>query len=342
MNSLLLQKLNAASPVKRDEIKKQYHKSPLMLRFVQFIEKQQNRFSTADAVIYIYEVRKSDKNFSAYQNRFYKLRKKLIESFGDVVASYQLPDEQQWLREGQMSMQKGKFKEAQRLLTKAETHCWRNNIFEILPEVIDALIQTNQALNTIDKNKVLHKKFPQALALYTDLSEAKNIVRKIYEVNLQQGIQATRSLYKRLAKLVVKNRTYPRFKLLYNFIAAYYKTGAGGKGYLQKTYAINRHIAVAQKLMNLYPHMPALHYTPGFLAGQFYRLHEIQALGYYNSLRYKEAAEVIAKLYAYVMQNNSAFSRLKNEVFFTNAIHMFTYAGVIKSQCRLRQTIWIL
>src|SRR5690606_36312414 len=208
-----------------------------------------------------------------------------------------LPEEQQLLNEARLLTDNGKFKEAKMLLQKNEKQCWENNVFEILPEVIDRLITVNQALNVIENNKPLHKTYMQAVSLYADLMEAKNIVRQIYEVNSLQGIRATEPLYYRLARLVVKNRTFLRFKLLYNFVAAYYKTGGGGQDYLHKTHIINRHIAVAKKIMHDYPDIPAIYYTHGFQANQYYRLNEMQAMGYYNMLRYKEAAEVMFMLY---------------------------------------------
>lgn len=337
MNALLLEKINTISADKVTELKDVFRQSPLMLRFVEFLGKQQKEnFSTAEAVCYVYEIKKNDSDYAVYENRFYKLRKKLNESFREQesVQTDKIPGEQQQMNEARMLSDNGKFKEAQLLLEKTEKQCWQNNVFEILPDAVDRLIQMNQVLNTIEKNKSLHKKYSRAITLYADLMDAKNIVRQIYEVNLEKGIGATDSLYNRLAKLVVKHRTYPRFKLLYNFTAAYYKTAARDQDYIQKTHVINRHITAAKQIMRDYPDIPAIYYTQGFQANQYYRLIEIQAFSYFNALRFREAAEVMLELYDKVTEKKSKFINMKNEVFFTNAIHILAYGGQLDEALR--------
>ncbi len=117
-----------------------------------------------------------------------------------------------------------------------------------------------------------------------------------------------------------------RFKLIYNFVSAYYKIGAGGRDYVPSINVINRHITVAKQIMHDYPDIPALYYTQGFPANQYYRLNEMQAMSNYNALRYKEAADVMFPLYTKVMEKRSKFMAMKNEVLFTNTIHILVNA----------------
>jgi hypothetical protein len=329
MNAILHHKIQNLTPAKLEELKHTLSGSPVTLRFILFLEQYKNKkFSTSEAVCFVYGINKNAIDYKAYENKFYKLRKKLHDHLTDTIAnqSTKFPDEQQWLSDAQILLSAGKFKEAQKLLLKTEKLCWKNNIFEILPDVIDTLIQTNQAINTIGNNKNLHIGYPRVLQLHTDLLEAKNVSRQIYEVNLLHGIKATEPLFNRLAKLVVKHRDFARFKLIYNFVSAYYKTGAGGDEYENKTHVINRHIAAAQKILKLQPDIPALHYLFGYRTNQIYRINEIQALLYYKALRYREAAIEIFKLYELVMSDDSAFARMKTEVFFTNTIHILVSA----------------
>lgn len=325
MNTPLSNRLKALSQTELDYLLQAFAGAPVMLQYIGFLKsKSGSGQRMAEAVQYVYHIKPQHPGYPRYENRIYKLRKKLTDYLNhhQQVPQSQLPEEQQWVSESGRLMQAGKFGEAHTLLSKAEKQCWLNNIFELLPEVLDMLIQCNQALNNIALNKKLHGQFVTGLGLYNDLMEAKNITRRIYEINFTQGITAAVPLYARLKKLAYKHAAYPRFRLIYNFVAGYYKTGAGSNYYMDKTNIITRHITAAKNIMLQYPGMPALYYTVGFRYTQLYRLNEVQAMSYYNALRYKDAANQMEALYTQVMAPDSSYSRMKNEVLFTNTIHM--------------------
>jgi tetratricopeptide (TPR) repeat protein len=329
MNAVLLHKIQGASPDSLKEIKAAFEASPVMQRFITFLKQcKSDKFRTSDAVVAVYAIKKNNADYAQYENRFYKLRKKLSDHLANDAYNRpaRYPEEQQWLTDAQALLSSGKFREAQTLLIKTEKQCWRNNIFEILPDVIDTLIQANQAMNAIEQNEPLHKKFPQALQLHTDLLEAVNLCRRIYEVNMMKGIKATEPFYARLAKLIVKHRSYPRFKLLYNFVSAYYKAGTASPDYINRTHIITRHIAVCKKILQQHPDLPGLLYQPGYTAFLNYRLREIHTICYFNALRFKEAAAETMQLFELVMSDNSSLKRMRNEVLYTNTIHVLVAA----------------
>lgn len=330
MNSLLLDKIKNISSSDLVQVRSQFSNSPLMLRFIQFLEDQKkDNFSTVEAVCSIYEIKREHPDFSMYENRFYKLRKKLQDLMrkNEYIIQDKLPPIHQQLQDVNSLIKNGKLKEAKKLLLKTLKHCWFNNIFESLPETIDQLILVNQSLNTLNQNKQLHEEYSLAITLYTDFMLAKNAVRKIYEMNLQQDVDSTDQLYKKLSKLVIKHRDFPRFKLLYNFVSAYYKTSARRESYLQLTHVTTRHISAAKKIMQQYPDMPAMNYTNNFQITQYYRLSEIQAFSYYNALLFQDAAEEMLELYNKVMDKDSKFSAMKNEMLFANAINIMSGAS---------------
>ncbi len=338
MNVQLLNSYRQLPAEERTALKNRVLHSPVMNRLLEFLDAQQGKgFSSAEAVQHLYKIKTAHKDYAIYKNRYYKLRRKLYDSLDEPENPTRVPEEQQWLQKAGTMLSTGKFNEAEALLNKTERQCRRNNIFELLPEVTDMLIQTYQALNTIEKNKALHPKFREALRLYNDLMEAKNLARQVYEANLRSGLKETLPLYKRLAKLVVKNRRFPRFKLIYNFVAGYYKTGAGGPEYLHLTHVPNRHIAAAKKILQQCPDMPALHYLPGYRANQIYRLSELLGMSFYNALRFKEAAAEIKPLYDQVMQENSAYGRMKNEVLFSNTIHVLAAAEYFEEALKVAE-----
>jgi hypothetical protein len=74
--------------------------------------------------------------------------------------------------------------------------------------------------------------------------------------------------------------------------------------------------------MRQYPEMPAILHTSVGQLVQRYRLMELQAMVYYNALRFKDAATEIGHLYTYIMQQQVVKGQLKNEVLFINVMHM--------------------
>ena len=330
MSSLLPLHIRQLPPEKLAELRDHFRNSPKASRLIEFIVSlKEEKLSTREAVKQVYGVKHDIDDYAVYENRYYKLRKKIEDHLNVNAAPSNaiLTDEEKMLHEAKMLLAGGRFAEAEKILMTTEKNCLSKNIFEILPEALDALIQARQSLNKIEENIPLHRSFRESLTLYADLMEAKNLARQVFEVNFKLGIKAAEPLFKRLAKLDRKHKQYPRFKLIYNFVAGYYKVGAGGKEYLDKTNVTNRHIGVARKLMRQFPDMPAVHYSATGQAAQHYRLMELQAMCYYNALRFDEAAEEMLRLYASVMQPQSSMNRMKNEILFTNAIHMLVAAN---------------
>ncbi|MDZ4844948.1 MAG: hypothetical protein SH857_05290 [Chitinophagales bacterium] len=325
---------------KLDSLRSHFRDAPKALKLLQFLTTQRSeKLNMCHAVQHVYGAKAGDRNYTVYENRFYKLRKKIEDHLHeqDEPRMTTLTAEEKALMEAKSLIANGKFADAEKMLVTSEKNCRNKNIFEILPETIDLLIQARQSLNKLEGSKELHQEFAEAITLYADMMEAKNLTRQIYEVNFKQGIKAAEPLFRRMAKLDRQHKKFPRFKLIYNFVAGYYKVGAGGTEYLDKTNVTNRHIGVAKKIMQRYPEMPVVHYTANGQVTQRYRLMELQAMCYYNALRFAEAADEISQLYASVMQPQSPMNRMKNEILFTNILHMLVAASRYKEALKVAQ-----
>lgn len=324
MMGLILQ-LKRLSPEQIGDLRHYFRNSPtttLLLNF--FLATKKDSYNIHDGVKFVYGAAATDPKYATFENRFYKLRKK-IEDYLNTNSTYVnsvFSTDENALMEAKTLLASSKFIEALSILEDVDRNCRDKNLFEIWPEVIDSLLQAKQALNKLDDNDILHKKFTKSLSLYGDLMEAKNLTRRIYEVNYKQGAGAAEPLFLRLAKLDQKNRDYPRFKLIYNFVAGYYKVGSGDSVYHNKTNVTNRHIGAAKKIMRQFPEMPVIQHTATGQMVQRYRLTELQAMVYYNALRFKDAAKEIGHLYAQIMQQQTVKSQMKSEILFTNVMHM--------------------
>ena len=96
LNPLLVKKAKHLSASEEALFKKVFGKSNLMLRFFEFLKTlQKDDFSTEQAVRYLYNSGRKDDLYAQYENRYYKLRKKLYEHFYSKTLSHALPVTQQ-------------------------------------------------------------------------------------------------------------------------------------------------------------------------------------------------------------------------------------------------------
>lgn len=322
--------LQRLSPTGLETLKNHFKNSPTTTKLITyFLQIRKETVNTSEAVKYIYGTKADGAGYRTCENRFYKLRRKLQDYLQMHVGPDQsiLTTEENNLLHAKSLIIKSQYKEALKLLEATEKSCREKNLFEFWPEVLDTLIATRQSLNMLDENPDLHKRFTESLLLFTDLMEAKNTTRRIYEVNFKEGTIAAEPLFKKLSALARKHPDRPRFKLIYNFVAGYYKTGSGDANIRPKTNVTNRHIGVAKRIMLQYPGMPVIQHTAIGQLLQRYRLMELQAMAYYNALRFQEAVMEITTLYDIVTKKDSAMNRLKNEILYTNTLRILVGAG---------------
>src|ERR1700741_4741613 len=184
MNKILYDTYHNLNDIARNEIRYKFRDSPLLLQFIDFIEKKAPRtFKNRDAVELLYKKDSKEVSYSQLENRFFKLRKKLMDELlpkGDDENDLMAEEELELFRCKKMIQQNHK-EAAYKRLMELENDCWKKNIFELLPSVIDQLIFCNQSYNRLDQNKNYFKKQETALVLQYDINRAILLARKIYE-----------------------------------------------------------------------------------------------------------------------------------------------------------------
>ena len=324
MNELLLQKIKNLSEADWQQLLGKIEQSLLLKKLAQkFREWNSEPLKTKTLVLAVYG--KQDMlHYTIAENRFYKLRKKLYEIFlqsSKTQSSHKLAQEEMAKEFCKQLMDKGEIAQAAKALETLEQQCFSNNIFELLPEISDMRIQAAQALNRFSETKKMYSKFEEATELYIALSKQKLLARRIYEVNVQQGIGATQSYFKQMDIIARTHKNYPRFRLIYNFVAAYYKAGSGGKNSQIKSYAIARHFAAATKIMNSNPNIPIISFSADFQQKQQFKIKELEAIFLFKQLRFKEAAAMLNELLKSAVNNTHNNKKMLNEILITNTIH---------------------
>ncbi|MEO5644210.1 MAG: hypothetical protein ABIQ40_13110 [Bacteroidia bacterium] len=273
MNQLLQSRYNGLGP---DEIFQLRHKlsgSPRALLLFDLLEKRRDKkINISDAVDFIYKDEKE--SFETLRNRFFKLRKQVIEYFEDngttkTVGGFTLLPLEESLYKCRQLIAENHFQLARTELKQLVSETRRLNILELLPEALSQLIYSNMAMNALKEDEQLFEEFTHASLLLNDLRHAQTSARKVYHCVLTKQYKAIPSLLRHLRRLAIARTDFPRFKILYHFTIAVHTVGIPGFS----TRAHARHLGALKKLMAKYPGMPAGYYEPnGSALMQFYLL----------------------------------------------------------------------
>lgn len=322
MNAALVRKTKELSPDLKEVFRKTYSKAPLMLALLKFTEEQTHeKFKTAEAVYYLYQIKNSHPNYTLYENRFFKLRKKFYDYFHSVSTAplnSVFTQEEIELQEIKSLIFSGHHREASALLLALEKGLWKDNIFELLPAVLELMIYNNQLQRRGNDNDSVYARMDLVTAIFADLSEAKKLARQIYDINLAKGIAQTGPQFLRLQRLSINRKDYPRFKLIYNLISASCKLAGGGLEFKPDFKITNRFISVVNKIHAQYPNMPDYLFIAGYTDSQNYQFMNLEVMNYFNAFQFKEAANTLSKIVNLVLAPDSRIKRMRGPFLFSS------------------------
>lgn len=324
-NILLKEKFLKLSSLQKEKVASEFKNAPLMLKLIEFLEKNKDgNFNSRHCIDHVYGVDLSDKDYKTVENRFFKLRKKLIDSLSEnkesAAEQTHSLDEEMELRECIDLFNKGQKDLAYKRLEELEKRCWTKNIFELLPRIIDRLIFSNQSFNRIDDNKAVYKRYDEAVKLNTLILQVLKKVRQVYEINYTKGISQAKSELRFIKKMADNNTKYPRFEFIYHHLSLYYKLGS--TEYINKMQVLGKHHAALKKIYQAHGNM-TIFYTPNYEYYQEVHLKEISMFYLYNKLDFEEAYKESCELKKFISDNNSP----KAESFFYNAFRAELAAG---------------
>ncbi len=315
-NILLKEKFSGLSGLQKEKLISEFRNAPLMLKLIEFLEKQKGAsFSSHVCINKVYGIELSDPDYKTVENRFFKLRKKLIDTLSDsneAAEQTHYLDEEMELRECIDLFNKGQKDLAYKRLEELEKRCWKKNLFELLPRVIDRMIFCNQSFNRINENKPVYKRYDEAVKLNSLTLQVLKKVRQVYEINYEKGIGAAKSELRFIKKMANNNPKYPRFEFIYHHLSLYYKLGSSE--YIDKMQVLGKHHAALKKIYQEHGNM-TIFYTPNYEYYQEVHLKEISMFYLYNKCDFEEAYKESCELKKFISDNNAP----KAESFFYNA-----------------------
>lgn len=243
----------------RKNIRTFFQQSPKMLLYIDLLEQEQ-QLNTNKAVNFIYEEELKDTPRNILINRFYKLRKKirlwLLKKMKNSPIC--LTIEEQELAFLRLMVIKNEHVYALEHLKILEEKCWENNIFELLPEVIQLIFRSMHASQVPNKDEQEQylSKLQEAIELKHHLQNLNYYINYLY-ANIQDYSNVVETIRRKLKKL----KQYPRFTMLYHFIA--FSSGVFREDLVQTTSnAMTRHLNQFNQYKATYPNMPVSDFEP--------------------------------------------------------------------------------
>jgi len=330
MNPVLVDTYKKLSETQKTELHQKHKDSLVMLRLHDYLGQLTTAdFKTSDAVTYVYKG--SHEDYRVLENRYFKLRKKLIDdmqSLSGSAAPQQLPEEEAILNQCKYLLTSGDKKEAYKKLTALEATCWERNIFELLPAILDTIIFCNQAFNELAKNKDAYKRMEKAIALQYDVYRVNMLSRQIYDVFYTQGLKYAKPQYTALKELAEKNKEYPRFLMCYHYMSLYYKASA--PEYIDNMQVVSRHLTELKRLYAVYPHMPMMNYRANYSKHFHFHFNQIAAFFHNNRCEFEDAYQAVKKMWDMTQSSDTTYKQYKTEAIYFNYISMQCITGRYK------------
>lgn len=323
-NILLKERFSRLSSLEKERFVSSYKNSPLVLKLIEFIEKQkESNFSTPKCIQYVYGTSAGAADYKIIENRFFKLRKKLVDALAEtqtITGQSNMPEEEMELWACIDLFNAGQKSLAYKRLETLENTCWKKNIFELLPRIIDRLVYCNQTFNTLEKNIALYRRYDAAIKLGALTQQVLKNVRRIYEINYLKGVSAAGNELRFIKKTADKYKQYPRFSFIYHYVSLYYKLGSSE--YIDKMDVLGKHHSSLKKIYQTANNLTVF-YVPNYQYYQEIHLKEISMFYYYNRCQFEEAYKELNELKKFIDKNESP----KAESFFYNAFRTELAAG---------------
>lgn len=322
MNKYLYDSYTKLGETERAAFVGKFKNSPTVIKFIKFIEKSPvPNFKTVSAIDSVYAGEKEKIPYNVLENRFFKLRKKLLDelegSRKNDASLIHTEEELKFLNAKQL-LAAGNKEMAYRHLAELEKACWEKNIFELLPAVIDQLIFCNQSFNRLDNNKELYTRQEKAIALLRDIQVCIMTTRKIYEINYTKGVKHALKELAMLRNFASKHREYPRFLLCYHHVSAYYKLGS--KDHAGHEQAISRHLTAFKKLQAAHPAIPLMTYKVNYVQQQHMHFSQMIMSYHFSRCEFEETYQVMKEVWEEIIKKDSILNMYKTESSYYNMI----------------------
>jgi hypothetical protein len=316
----LLKWYQSLSTAEKQSLKDTFSNSPKANRCLIYLENAKNNtfIEQSKLIAHIYKEELESVDYKVIENRFFKLRKKIIES---VQKSSLLAPKDETLAEEEKiwfrlrhNIQKNEFQELlPELITLYET-LKKRNIFELMPAVVEGIINYYQVFRT--KNEVLPwvEEWEKVNELLREWEAHKIDVRTAYQKIIELGFESAKSVLSDMKKRVKKMKDYPRFNMVYHYTFTNSKIHDVSKDFRTTERNFKELFAIHEEN----PYIPLVVYRANYIRETEFAIKFQWKLFLCRVQRYQEALSISDEIWKDVQEGNIPSS----EALYTNRVYV--------------------
>lgn len=256
-----------------------FEQSPKMLLYIHVLEASK-QLTTQKAIKIIYKTELSSTEDNVLFNRFYKLRGvlrlHLLQQLKNQLKSS--TDEETEVSFLKLLLLKNEHAYVLSRAQKLEKIAWKNNLFELLPDLMSLIISALHLHKSRDVKeiKAYVEKLDTANELLYTFRKFENYINsfrlKIIDgYNYDELAEHYNSIISKMRRKAKTLKKYQRFNLMYHYVS--FSIGGQLQGIVHKTSnVLTRHLNQLDKLLIENPDMPIIRYVPN------HRFHDMSSL----------------------------------------------------------------
>jgi hypothetical protein len=306
----------------KEHLLKNFEQSPKMILYVKALE-ESNLVTTQKAVKVIYEVELDLIEDNILINRFYKLRNVLrlylLNQLKNRLKSF--TNEETELKFLRLLLLKNEYAYVLERAKKLEKICWKDNLFELLPELMSMIISALHLHKSRDIKAIAAyvEKLDTANELLYALHKFENSINsfrlKITSAyNQAELAELYNSIITKIRRKAKALKSYPRFNLIYHYVS--FSVGGQLQNIVYKTSnVLTRHLNQLDKLLAENPNMPIIRYVPNH---RFYDTNSLlinKAVYWFNKQNTTKSYQHILKYEQLKKENEQEYSILSGSDF---------------------------
>lgn len=323
MNKELWAAYHDLTKLGKDSLVRLYAQSPVMQKLLSLLEQHPQSAMASHAVVeQLYGISLSDTDFPVHRNRFYKLRKKMLEDIREITQGQDTeapelsPEEMEFYRARKLAA-RNDYANARQVLEKLLKRCERLCLYELLPGIVDELTVTAGVFNEhMESRWQWARKYEEMTLLLNDFHRMRSL-NKFLALESQNRLAPEKAdeLLEQMRRIMVKHPDQPRFAKIYYFTASNIASVAFGK----RLHAVRRLLNKLQELLEAYPDVPCVTAEPGHqIRTHFFRL-QMEMIYHWQKKDYETAYQFLSEYWQGVTGSMARYNQLSDNAYRNKA-----------------------
>jgi tetratricopeptide (TPR) repeat protein len=259
VNQKLAERYHRLSPSQKKALRDKFADAPRAKDLIRFLDAHHGElFSMSEIVNGVYADRQV--SFQTRQNRFFKLRQKMMDELEEFSTQthgggHLFPLEKVYY-DCRDQMQANHFHLAKKGFVALIKECREKNVFELLHLALGSLLYCKQALNeTTDLYRLLDE-YDEAIMLNRDLEQMHACHRRMYAFASEKQYSRLEALMNEVRALATRHKQWPRFGYYFAFMDMTLGNAASGQDLHKLKLCVDR----VEKQYRKYKHIPCVNY----------------------------------------------------------------------------------